>query len=100
MVAEGLPYVDKKPVTQIIGDLFAVSGQTLSVLDEIERHPHWYCREEVKVEVGGMLRDAWLYFNCRSAATDGVKIVESGDFSDYVTESGLNHYRVGPSLCP
>lgn len=73
-----LPKVSKDPATQIFGDLVEVGPETLKVLDRVERHPDWYCREEVEVEMDGKRYKAWLYFTVQPD-TEGV-LVESGDY--------------------
>lgn len=47
-------------VGPVIGELFSVDRETLTLLDEIEGHPGFYSRELVAV-IGGRNNWAWMY---------------------------------------
>ncbi len=67
------PYVQRSPadaslpLTRISGEVYAVEAvdaATFAALDELEGHPHDYCRELVAVELQDRKRvQAWLYFH-------------------------------------
>jgi gamma-glutamylcyclotransferase (GGCT)/AIG2-like uncharacterized protein YtfP len=64
-------------VSRIRGEVYAVDDAILSALDDLEDHPHEYCREQVEIELNsGETVTAWLYFHPKPAG----KLVESGDF--------------------
>lgn len=77
MRASGIPYVSKKPTSQIVIDLWSVDKSTLTRVDALEGHPEWYVREEIPVIVDGKEYKAWLYFNEGSNAN----IIANGDFN-------------------
>lgn len=64
------PYVQRAPkdhwlpLSRISGEVYAVDAATFAALDELEDHPHDYCRElvEVTLQEGRIVR-AWLYFH-------------------------------------
>jgi len=64
MYTNGIPFVIKgDPVSYIHGELYAVDAVTLKLLDRLEGHPDWYCREQVEiVSVENQTITAWLYF--------------------------------------
>ena len=46
MYHNGIPYVVKdQPVSRIKGEVYSIDDETLAILDQLERHPEWYCRE-------------------------------------------------------
>lgn len=82
MIASGIPYVSKEPVSNIIGEVYEVTDDELSSLDRLEGHPNWYYREPINlknIETGEEL-EAEIYFN------DGGKgqLIESGDYTNYL----------------
>ncbi len=81
MYVAGIPYVARhEPVSRIHGELFAVDEQTLHVLDQLESHPDWYCREQVEVlcNADNSPVIAWLYFNPDSSG----RLIEDGMFRE------------------
>lgn len=73
----GYPYVTSfEPRYQIIGELYEIDSDTLSVLDKMEGHPRHYERREVLVISGGTQYTAWMYFK----DPPGV-LAPNGDFS-------------------
>jgi len=80
MRASGIPYVNKTPNTQIVVDIWEIDkDRHLPLVDRLEGHPEWYCREEIDIELNGNIIKAWLYFMENSGST----IIESGDYNDY-----------------
>lgn len=64
------PYVQRKPpdlslpLIRITGEVYMVDAATFAALDELEDHPHDYCRELVDAELqDGKRVPAWLYFH-------------------------------------
>lgn len=47
---------------RVLGELYAVTGETLSRLDALEGHPHFYRRDLVPVATDQGERWAWAYF--------------------------------------
>ncbi len=79
MYVDGIPYVNKsEAISRIHGEVYSVDDDTLAILDQLERHPDWYCRGEVEIILNDGVDKilAWLYFN---PYPDG-EIVESGIF--------------------
>ena len=85
MYSSGIPFVSKSyPGSQgsrstIKGELFIVSSRTLSVIDHLEGHPDFYCREVITVNCDGVFYRAWIYFCNYSEGT----IVSDGDWVSY-----------------
>lgn len=87
MLADRLPYVDQHhfpPASgHIKGEVYAATPAELDMLDKLEGHPEWYCREPVQVNLirpGRSEEKMWafLYF---SDSGEG-KIVHSGDWPE------------------
>ena len=80
MVAASIPFVNKTPSTQIVGEVYEVDVATLKKLDVLEGHPNWYIREKVPVILeDGQEIEAWIYFNDREHG----EFVETGDYANY-----------------
>lgn len=97
MYVRTIPFVNKNIKTsQIIGEVYLVDDETLSKLDYLEDHPHWYYRELIDVildnrqfnSISGNICDhgeelkAWIYFN---DTEEGI-VVTSGDYLDIFTK--------------
>jgi gamma-glutamylcyclotransferase (GGCT)/AIG2-like uncharacterized protein YtfP len=84
LYAAGIPWVSKQePVSPIVGELYEISEDTLSMIDLLENHPHSYRREEVDVRLeDGGIATAWLYFMHRQGGT----LIPSGDYTDWITQ--------------
>jgi len=61
---------------QVTCEVYVVDDKTLSVLDSIEGHPHFYERKQVNIEGHGL---SWVYF---LEEAEGPQI-ESGDWIEY-----------------
>ena len=62
----GLPFVVRdQSVSLIYGEVYRVDDSVLAVLDQLEGHPDWYCREKVNIvlDADSSVVSAWLYFN-------------------------------------
>jgi gamma-glutamylcyclotransferase (GGCT)/AIG2-like uncharacterized protein YtfP len=84
LYAAGIPHVIKnEKVSPIIGELYLVAAATLDRIDQLEDHPHWYCREVVTVtlEAGQPVR-AWMYFFPQPRG----RLIPSGEYTQ-------NHLR-------
>jgi gamma-glutamylaminecyclotransferase len=99
----GIPFVDKVPVSRIVGDVYQVSKREILDLDHLEHHPHWYRRELIPVEVTNLTNgpaalvtvQAWLYFNTREISVNNNKLtVPSGDFMDYLKAHGDRYAHI------
>ena len=81
-----IPFVSKEPETEIMGEIYDVPNNVLKLLDLLEKHPYWYKREQVDLELvdqkdeegNPKIINAWLYFN---EVDMGEIKIESGDFS-------------------
>ena len=73
------PYVVKnRPVSFIVGEVYAVDNAALAALDELEGHPNCYKREKIKVRLeDGQEVGAWIYFYPRPRG----KLIRKGDFA-------------------
>jgi gamma-glutamylaminecyclotransferase len=79
MYQKDYPFVVKKEaVSFIYGEVYSVDDTILALLDHLERHPGWYCREKVDVVLDDDARiiPVWLYFNDTPEGT----LVKSGEF--------------------
>lgn len=79
LYSSGIPFaVRGHPVSQIVGEAYLVNPSTLALLDEIEGHPHWYCRELVNLNFdGGAQKQGWIYLFPHRRG----KLIESGEFT-------------------
>jgi gamma-glutamylcyclotransferase (GGCT)/AIG2-like uncharacterized protein YtfP len=84
---------------RVHGEIWAISDNTLALLDQLEGHPHAYKREEVRVsgEIACINHgssptsyEEWVYSSLPAQAyiyqhepPVGAVLVESGDFNDY-----------------
>jgi gamma-glutamylaminecyclotransferase len=69
LYSSSIPFVIRdQPVSQIHGEAYGVSHQTLNKLDDLEGHPTWYRREQIPVCLYDeksrkeKLLVAWIYF--------------------------------------
>ncbi|RUM61568.1 MAG: gamma-glutamylcyclotransferase [Persephonella sp.] len=79
LYATGIPYVVKKPLTKIKGELYEVDNLTLEEIDYLEGHPHFYERELIDVIVNNKIYKAWIYFYPEPRG----HLIKSGDYKDY-----------------
>ena len=84
MVAQGIPYVasgHREDGNNIRVEVYAVDDATLERMDQLENHPDWYKRKEIKVQLdNGIIATSWLYFNDTVDLQD-LKFLK--DFGDY-----------------
>lgn len=72
------------PKMRIHGEVYAVNSEQLLGLDGLERHPTWYHREVVLVNLGGKSRPCWLYFNEEDMLNaERLVAVATGNFRDH-----------------
>ena len=78
--ASGIPFVGKNPTHQVIVDAWEIDTENhLPSVDQLEGHPNWYKREEIKCVLdSGENIKGWLYF-----MESNSQIIESGDYTDY-----------------
>lgn len=77
LLIEGLPYVVDKKGTghNVTVDVFRVTDEQLRDIDDLEGHPHWYCRKEIPISVGVKKKrtiKCWIYFNPKPITNDTV----------------------------
>jgi gamma-glutamylcyclotransferase (GGCT)/AIG2-like uncharacterized protein YtfP len=77
--ANGIPFVSKDPLHNVIVDVYKIDEPTLERLDGLEGHPEWYCREQIPVIVDNETITAWLYFN---ESYNHLNIINSGDYKN------------------
>jgi len=65
LVVNGLPYLldEKGKGKNVVVDVFKVSDQQLTRIDQLESHPHWYTRKQIPIMVNGKPILCWTYFN-------------------------------------
>ena len=67
----------------VVGEVYEVNKQVLSILDQVEGHPDFYVRTLIVLEDGEQV-EAYLLpgepYNCA--------VVQSGDWMDYLTSRG------------
>lgn len=79
MTSSGIPFVSKKPTTQIVVDVYSIDEDTLKRLDRLEGHPDWYKREIIPILMNtSKVVNAWLYFN---EDAHHLPIIDTGDYS-------------------
>jgi gamma-glutamylaminecyclotransferase len=79
LYSSGIPFaVRGEPVSQIVGEAYLVNSPTLALLDDLEGHPHWYCRELVELIFSDSVkRPGWIYLFPHRRG----KLIESGEFT-------------------
>jgi gamma-glutamylaminecyclotransferase len=79
LYSSGVPFaVRGHPVSQIVGEAYLVDSPTLALLDDLEGHPHWYCRELVELAFSnGIQKPGWIYLFPHRRG----KLIESGEFT-------------------
>jgi len=83
MKANGIPYVNKTPDTNIVVDLWEIDQELdLPKVDRLEGYDpsdhegSWYKREKIKVELNNKIVEAYLYFNDGNGT-----IIKTGDYA-------------------
>lgn len=82
-----IPFVAKiEGPSQITGEVYEVTPSILKRLDFLESHPNLYCRQPTQVIIGhtGRLEVVELYFGNPQWLGPGSKIIESGDYRQYL----------------
>lgn len=85
LVASGIPFLTEQPgKSYVLGELYRVDDNVLGLLDELENHPNWYERKEIKVitELGDEVK-AWAYFMPERHIPGSGQEIENGSYSDY-----------------
>lgn len=68
--------VHKEPTLPVVCEVYEIDSNTLSILDGIEGHPHFYKREKVDLD---NYQGVYVYF----LDTDSkYPLIESGDWND------------------
>jgi len=82
MKAYHYPVVFDKPAeTHIVGEVYSVSGDTLSALDKLEGVPNFYFRRLEKIRLDKKKTiEAWVYFGSKNFSAVMFKPVPSGNF--------------------
>lgn len=77
------PSAHRGGVTSLRGEVMAVTAQQLASIDQLEGHPDWYCREEVRVTLqNGQRVQAWMYLMPSDTHLDA-EIIASGDWASH-----------------
>lgn len=66
LYVDHIPFVVKdEQVSFIYGEIYSVDDSLLAILDQLEGHPSWYCREQIDVilDDDNSVVSACLYFN-------------------------------------
>lgn len=64
LVISGLPFLIENPHDDghhVDVECYAVDDRTLRAIDGLEGHPHFYCREKIKIDLENEIVDAWVY---------------------------------------
>jgi gamma-glutamylaminecyclotransferase len=83
---KGVPFVNKYiSSSYIYGELWEITSNTLIEIDKLEGHPGWYIRENISIQFGNNIINAYIYFNNNvddnSYYKADVKIANSGNFN-------------------
>lgn len=79
---DSIPYLVKEPSdTGVIGELYRVNEDTLSMLDRLEGHPTWYRREHLPITSlepngGTIMAQAYMM----SEIPTGTEKIKSGEY--------------------
>lgn len=75
------PFVTKRPVCRIKGEVYSMTDDMLALIDRLEGHPRVNKRELVPVKLSdGSAVEAWLYFYGQPLQNS--VLIESGEYPD------------------
>ena len=104
MYTSGIPFVNCTPaISQIAGELYSVSDECLSWVDNLESYnpnspeTSWYVREEIDVIIeSGEKQKASIYFNDKNKG----RIVCSGDYALPLDDDSqfVNYFAYGSNI--
>lgn len=77
--ASDIPFLTSEPRAVVIGELYFIPQDAVSVLDEFEGHPLVYHRSEISVRHDDAPIQAFAYLY--SLTTASFRLIESGDFA-------------------
>lgn len=69
LALSGIPYLIKGG-EQVVGEVYEVDEETLSVIDQLEGHPDCYTRKDIKVFLNDELITVQAYHWCHIDKTD------------------------------
>lgn len=100
MYSSSIPFVaNTDAVSTIKGEVYQVNKLCLNLLDRLENHPSWYCREKTLIVAeDGTEIEAWLYFN--NSAPPGSKLVEDGDYIKHINSTEHADTEESSLECP
>ena len=79
VLIKGDPYVTKRPVSKIKGEVYSVDDRLLGLIDKLNKHTRTTKRELVKAKLeDGQETEAWLYFYTEPLSKS--ILVESGEY--------------------
>ncbi|MGD0282101.1 MAG: gamma-glutamylcyclotransferase [Dissulfurispiraceae bacterium] len=79
VLIKGDPYVTKRPVSKIKGEVYSVDDNLLGLIDRLNKHKRITRRELVNVRLeDGHETEAWMYFY--TEPLNNSVLVESGDY--------------------
>src|SRR5208283_2929261 len=79
VLIKGEPYVTKRPVSKIKGELYSVDDALLGLIDRLNRHARTTRRELVNARLeDGRMTEAWVYFY--TEPLNNSILVESGEY--------------------
>ena len=76
--------------TAIHGAVYLVGDATLALLDQLEGHPHWYCRELVALPTRPD-EPVWMYVMPRGEVGMRAELVASGDWRGFMRHRARLH---------
>ncbi|MBF0559465.1 MAG: gamma-glutamylcyclotransferase [Nitrospirae bacterium] len=79
VLIKGDPYVTKRPVSKIKGEVYSVDDNLLGLIDRLNKHKRITKRELVKARLeNGQETEAWVYFY--TEPLNNSVLVESGEY--------------------
>jgi len=78
--------------TQLKGELFTLTDDTFSALDQLEQHPNWYTRRLIRLD--GHVQPAWMYIMKDESSLSAFReephkyseVTPLGDWKTFVTK--------------
>jgi len=79
VLIKGVPYVTKRPVSKIKGEVYSIDDDLLKLVDKLNKHTRVTKRELVNTKLeNGQKTEAWVYFYTEPLSNS--VLVESGEY--------------------
>jgi gamma-glutamylcyclotransferase (GGCT)/AIG2-like uncharacterized protein YtfP len=92
-----LPYLTGRSifglVSEVIGEVYEVTPRCLAQLDALERHPTWYERRPLLVDINGIKTQVEAYFCDYPGQPGHLEVVPNGDYKHFLRTKAITKKR-------